>query len=827
MELTPKQLHYFKRELITQQLEKEINLISTNPNIINDEGQEVLESRTLPFLSYIFHHIIVEFPLLKHHTSDQQFWSKCRLFLNEMNKVQLSSFYTPRTTEGNLQRKSMQSKIQKSLVFAFCASIKTKQGKEENIRIHDGMLQEDLPRTTLPIHSPSLFKVNIVAVREIKTRRTLREVSHAEFIIETLFVDASEPIYVARRHGDFRHLRDQLRHHFKHLDLPLVPTKSSSNQVSSSLYRENDRLLLRAFLYHLIGDPIRNEEGISHQQQQIRRSSMMRKFLTKDPIVFTLEEEEDILRREEADEERWIQKERLQQELNKRVYELNDTLELMKKDIMKRGGLKRLFEIIKNTKSIEDLPPSLKKVFEWGRINFAFALHKQFITSDTATENLNNLKRTHSLMPYRTMSLLLRFSNPMSMIKGILDLFLAQPFGGRSLFQRLIISNMNEEVKALEKQIDLLEKKVNDKEICQKLYNAVRTPLPKESDLKTYKTRIMELTSILGNHEIKPILSNEQLIKVATLDETDEKKKWMKYINHLWELYTNQYEQELMIHLVFQGITGDLLKELISIFYQPLAQVYKAADISTTIKHVSSFIDDLIHVIMDDQKGVETNKRIQSFIDLVQRHEHHFYEFVHNVHTQEASSVFDELIQYLDTLFDFISQGIPGQIDLDECIEKAAISSFPQGLELLRKEIDAICEYRYKQKMHHFERQKCRMTAQHGFHDYSTKEDHDTNFLQYVFKSNEIIISDLEEFEYEDTESDYSYNSSSNNSGSGSSRSSSRRSSKSYPPSFTTNSSGSFLESRRNSIGIQKPMLEMIPKITPVFVEQVIYLMNQ
>jgi hypothetical protein len=72
--------------------------------------------------------------------------------------------------------------------------------------------------------------------------------------------------------------------------------------------------------------------------------------------------------------------------------------------------------------------------------SFAFALHRQFLTSDTATENFNNLRRTHGLMPYKTVSVILRFSNPMSMMKGILDLFLAQPFGGRSLFQRYVIS---------------------------------------------------------------------------------------------------------------------------------------------------------------------------------------------------------------------------------------------------------------------------------------------------------------------------------------------------------------------------------------------------
>jgi hypothetical protein len=58
------------------------------------------------------------------------------------------------------------------------------------------------------------------------------------------------------------------------------------------------------------------------------------------------------------------------------------------------------------------------------------------VTLDTANENLNQLRRTHSMMPYRTLSMILKISNPMYMVKGVLDLFLAQPFGSKSLFQR-------------------------------------------------------------------------------------------------------------------------------------------------------------------------------------------------------------------------------------------------------------------------------------------------------------------------------------------------------------------------------------------------------
>ncbi|KAL7316905.1 hypothetical protein PS15m_003331 [Mucor circinelloides] len=826
MELTPKQLHYFKRELITEQLIHEINTMIKSPDIASIIDKE--DSETTPFLRYIFQNMIIEFPLLK-HTCDQDFWPKCKVFLNEFSKVNLDSYYTPRSSESSKQRKMIQHKIQRSLVFAFCASIKTLQGQEESIRVNP---QEASTATTAPLSPVSatvaaeqndMLRVNIVTVRQIKEKKTLREVSHAEFLIETWFPHQTEPVYVGRRHGEFRRLRDQLKHHFKNMDIPLVPSKSV-NTAHQQGFRENDRLLLRSFLYHLTGDPCSTSMPSKHQQQ-IQKSHILRKFLSDSPILFTVEEEKDTLLREAADKHRLEEQEQFQKELDKRVLELNETLEDLKKDILQPGGLTHVFGIIKKTPQMVDLPESLKKAFEWGRINFAFALHRQFLTSDAATENLSNLRRTHSLMPYRTMSVILRFSNPISMVKSIMDLFLAQPFGGRSLFQRMIISNMNEESKVFEKDIKILEEKIQDKVICQKIYNAVRTPMPENSDFRDYDTRTMEILALLGNDEIEPLLSAEQITMLATFDQTHETKKRVKHIAQLWELYARQYEQELMMNLVFQGVTGELLKEFISVFYQPLAQVYKAADISTTIRHVASFLDDLLQVIDELPADLDVADTIQLFIDLVQRHEQHFYEFVHNVHSQEASKVFDELIQYLDKLFTFVAQGMPGKIDIWHSIEKVVTK---EELPALEQEIDAICQYRYQQKMYHFERQRRKlMIHHHGFHNGTIEglakiaadadQERQNDIFQYIPQRKELVgaMGDFEEFQYEDDVI----------------HSPGISSSDEEDDVDDGQSSGSSLESRRSSksssshishVGIEKPALKLIPKIVPYFVQDVV-----
>lgn len=360
MDFTPKQLHYFKRELITIQLQKEVQTLISSPDISSlldtPKGQT-----EFPFLRYIFHNIIIEFPLLK-HTCDDNFWPKCKIFLNEFNKVQLDSYYSPRHTEGSLQRKAVKHKIQKSLVFAFCASIKTFQGQEESIKVTS--FPVELPLSHLQLDEQHYqLEVNIVTVRELKEKKTLREISHAEFLIEALLPHQKETVYVARRHGEFRRLREQLRQEFKNLDIPLVPSKSNNNPNQHG-YRENDRLLLRSWLHQTIGQ----KNNTSKSQHLISKSVSVINFLTQNPITFTIQEEKDTLERETFDKNRFIEQEKFQKELDKRVLELNDTLDVLKKEIIQPGGLIHVFDIIKTTSQIDDLPTSLKKAFEWGRI---------------------------------------------------------------------------------------------------------------------------------------------------------------------------------------------------------------------------------------------------------------------------------------------------------------------------------------------------------------------------------------------------------------------------------------------------------------------------
>jgi len=116
----------------------------------------------------------------------------------------------------------------------------------------------------------------------------------------------------------------------------------------------------------------------------------------------------------------------------------------------------------------------------------ASTVFHHFVAADDASESFASLKRLHGLMPYFMLKTVLKISNPIAMIRGmfgsrlpgqstylttlgVLDLFMAQPFGGRSLLQRMFTGSLAEEVRVLQEGIDAVMEKVDDPVMCAKI----------------------------------------------------------------------------------------------------------------------------------------------------------------------------------------------------------------------------------------------------------------------------------------------------------------------------------------------------------------------
>jgi hypothetical protein len=70
----------------------------------------------------------------------------------------------------------------------------------------------------------------------------------------------------------------------------------------------------------------------------------------------------------------------------------------------------------------------------------------------------------------------LRISNPVAMIRNLLDLFLARPFGQTSLIQRMFSSGLNDEVKELRSDMEMVAQKIDNPAMVQKVKDYVAAP---------------------------------------------------------------------------------------------------------------------------------------------------------------------------------------------------------------------------------------------------------------------------------------------------------------------------------------------------------------
>lgn len=518
-------------------------------------------------------------------------------------------------------------------------------------------------------------------------------------------------------------------------DLPASSRSSTdSPQImpQGPLARERNRLTLRAYVRALLANA------------HVAESEAMSSFLLSEPIFLTASEESDAQAREALDAVRDDEAQRFSEEANRRVAALREHLQSFKSDLIQRDGLTRVFSTIKSTPNIDGLPESYRALIAWGRISLASTLFHLFVGSDTSSDLFGQLKRIHGLMPYFMLRGILRISNPVSMIRGVLDLFLAQPFGQKSLLQRMLTSNIQEEARDLGEMANRIADKVEDDALCERVRCFVYAPLDLQTEIRAEaeRDRLDLMTVILKSDHIPPYdsaqpppvpLNRSQVHRVVRSsrafelykeyrsnlgrNEVDEgpdavdSQAWLYEDLHvLLKCLTRLRDKEQLISLLFEGVTSELLKDIVTIFYSPLAQVYKAANIADSLSDLQTFVNDLIRTVESNEELSYTDpqKTVQSFIDLVARHEAHFYAFVHQVHSK-GSGLFDGLMHWIELFINFVRgpdrddasvtdqatqrRGI-GEVDLEVCLPAVG-----QERQRVLQEIDRVVVYAYRLKL--------------------------------------------------------------------------------------------------------------------------------
>lgn len=358
----------------------------------------------------------------------------------------------------------------------------------------------------------------------------------------------------------------------------------------------------------------------------------------------------------------------------------------------------------------------------------AATIYHLFLAEDNSPELFAQAKRIHGLVPYTLMKNVIRIANPAAVMSGVLDLFMAQPFGSRSLLQRIFSLTLNESIKDFQKSIDSLASKVEDTVLTQKLKSFADA----EEEIKNVirEEAVAEdvdiIVAILRSELLSPELTPDQIGKVfngyvawnyavENVDlEMQQGAQWFAHMKQLLKLYTRQRDKAMMLGIVEEPVTLQLFRDLFTIFYEPLVRVYKSANVYNSITDFALFADDAISVIESAQRqdaSADPNQTVQAFIDLCARHEANFYKFIHEVH-QHDNGLFQSLMGWIEEILDFLRNGpAGGKMDINALFQ-GAVGVGQIDKELALTEINQLIKWQEDRKRWHLNKTRQKMAAE-------------------------------------------------------------------------------------------------------------------
>ncbi|KAK4989653.1 hypothetical protein LTR50_003120 [Elasticomyces elasticus] len=818
----------------------------------SDAGEVAPEDSELPILRYIFVHHVRNFPFLD-QAREREFWQdKLQKFLESFANKHISSS-EDRLEET--KRSKLAIKARKLVELMMVSGIPTASGYEERItfsemevvdrRANENGLVINVPKG----HEINGWDVNVAGVRTTSVKRHVRYHQHAEFLIRVKQAGKPE-IYVGRRYGEFAQMHKKLRVELPGKVLPPLPRKNKSHSLYSThdddadsissadtqdiglgqddgrtgggglrsylpfgggthrrnasrssanhspsprasqdglldvgagrmLFREEQRVSLRAFLRSFL------------QNEQIAHSKAMTEFLTGNVVQPNEEELNDIERRQEMDEKRIEEQKQFFEIARNRAKELDVHMEKFRRDIVERNGLSSLFKEIRQKSRIEDLAPEYKKFAEWVRIEVAATIYHLFLAEDNSPDLFAQAKRIHSLIPYTALKQVIRFANPAAVMSGVLDLFLAQPLGSRSLLQRIFGMALGDGIRAVQKSIDTLTVRIDEPVFCHKIktYTEADESIKNELRREAKQEDVDLVVVILRSEHISPELNPEQIGKAfnayvawnnavenvsCTLsaipptspyilssksnaiaqvdDEMRQGAELFAHLKQLLKLHTRRRDKAMMLRMIEEPTTLQLFRDLFTIFYEPLVRVYKSANVYSSVTDFAHFVDDAIVVIERSQRqdvSADPNQTVQSFIDLCSRHEHNLYKFIHEVHTHD-NGLFDQLMGWIEGILTFLRNGPKGgKLDMNALFQGAVEMNVVDKRAAV-KEINSLIKWQTARKKWHQDKTRQKMAAEGGG---GGADDLASTFRPTDFGINEMDLQDLG-FGSEDEEED-------------------------------------------------------------------------
>lgn len=457
--------------------------------------------------------------------------------------------------------------------------------------------------------------------------------------------------------------------------------KTSGANQEIKFAREKLRLALRGYLNTLIRYP------------EIVHSEIFKLFSISDSFSqLSPTDMVDYEARVKYEEMKLQTQYEFQQQTTKAIVKLQHDFEDFKqKLVMDPKTVTMIFEDIGKSSNIHDLSPLLQTFNEWCKLEVAATLYQTFLSQDNSSEWLNKCKKLHRLFPYNLIYGILKFTNPLKIVSRVIDLLLVNiprfswpkwskgedleepPKQAHNFLSMIFIMLLNEDLNGFEKEIKLL---ANDKlgsgyeKFLERLRNYPELSYMTMGEIKQeslFKGEEVFIT-ILKSDKIEPklkdcdsdILRHVIDSQKAYQDIGSQLAQSNLYLNlkQYWQLHVRKKDKDLIKQMWTEPELTKLIKNFLSIFYQPIIKIFNKADIHVIFKDNQRFLDDLVEKLVQlNNEEVYYLNPVEIFDELkrvLDKHENLIWKFMYSVYKNDEQQLFYKLISWLESFLSML-----------------------------------------------------------------------------------------------------------------------------------------------------------------------------
>jgi hypothetical protein len=282
----------------------------------------------------------------------------------------------------------------------------------------------------------------------------------------------------------------------------------------------------------------------------------------------------------------------------------------------KSKGYAQIFDVVRTHDKIADLPPAYQQLAKCVSKLVALWVEKEMRNE----KQLAKLKKVYRLTPIRAIRAALSIANPVKLMNGLINIFVARPFGSRNMVQKLSeVSAMQSmecslhyltkvQIMVEMKKTQMMKRDVQNelelhlknfnvrfkKDLLKKLSNYIASNYSvyhhhdDEDEIKIDALPPQELVNTVLKDKDEPVLDDKD---VASLNEVQ-----VKIIHELIVLEMRLKEKQDFVELLGNAKILSIMRELLPIVHEPIAILFNKASVGMHFEELFKTIKRFIKV---------------------------------------------------------------------------------------------------------------------------------------------------------------------------------------------------------------------------------------